>query len=125
MLRIKIKNPDMNLLKTAMEAIAKKLNGNLVENFVVTGWGLKRKCLFAIPMELPYGNGYGVFIDKNGELKICVDDHGAPLSAVQFAELLEQTYVALAVATAAQQLGYNVANIQELKEGILLDLEVR
>ena len=121
--KVKIKNPDINLLKQALQVIAEELGVNqVVENMVVRGWHGKRKCLYAIPMALPYGNGYGVYIDKNGEVKVVVDDHGAPLSASTFANKLLQYYTALAVASASQQLGFNVQNFQQTREGVLIEL---
>jgi len=121
--RLTIKNPDLELLKQALLAIAQELGvSEVAENYEVYGWGGKVKALFAIPMQLPYGNGYGVVIDENGEIKVYVDDHGAPLSAKEFAEKLTQYYTALAVARAAQELGFTITNFQQLPQGILIDL---
>lgn len=123
MLSLKIKNPNKELLKMALQYIAKQYLkvDRVVENYMVRGWSGREQCDFAIPMRLPYGNGYGVKIDQNGEVKVVVDDHGAPLSAQQFAQLLTQTYVTLATAQALQELGYNISNVQETPEGIVLE----
>jgi len=121
--RLTIKNPDLELLKQALLAIAQELGvSEVAENYEVYGWGGKVKALFAIPMQLPYGNGYGVVIDENGEIKVYVDDHGAPLTAREFAEKLTQYYTALAVARAVQELGFTITNFQQLPQGILIDL---
>ena len=120
--KLKIRNPDRGVLKRVMEVLAKELGVGVVEeNFVVTGWRSKRRCLFAIPMKLRYGNGYGVYIDSEGYLRVVVDDHGAPLDANSFAAKLNQYYTALALATAAQQLGFQV-NVNQVEQGVIIDL---
>ncbi len=121
--KVRIKNPNIQILRQALEVIAKELGVNqIAENFEVIGWGARRrKCQLAIPMRLPYGNGYGVYIDAEGNVNVVVDDHGAPLTAQQFANKLAQYYTALAVVTAAQQLGFSV-NVQQLPQGVLIDL---
>lgn len=120
--RVKIKNPDKEILKMALMSIAKELGvSEVAENYEVIGYHASRVCDFAIPMDLPYGNGYGVYIE-NGEVRVVVDDHGAPLSADEFAKKLTQYYVATAVAYAAQQLGFNIQNVQQTQQGIIMDL---
>jgi len=121
--KLSIKNPNLELLKQALLAIAQELGvSEVVENYEIYGYGGRVKALLAIPMQLPYGNGYGVVIDENGEIKVYVDDHGAPLTAREFAEKLTQYYTALAIARAAQELGFTITNFQQLPQGILIDL---
>ena len=91
------------------------------ENFEVKGYHGRRQCNFAIPMKLPYGNGYGIYVE-NGEVRVVVDDHGAPLSVSEFANKLAQYYTALAIMHVAPQLGFNIQNVQQLQQGILIDL---
>jgi len=122
--RVRIKNPNMELLRRVMEILAQKLGSRVVENFLVRGYGHMQLCQLAIPLKLPYGNGVGIYIDENGELKVVMDDHGAPISTQKFAQLLTQYYTALAISVASQQLGYTVQNVQETREGVLLELYV-
>jgi len=120
--RVKIANPDPQLLRQALEVIAKELGAEgVAENYRVVGYHAAMDCLYAIPMRLPWGNGYGVYVDQNGELRVVVDDHGAPLTAEEFAQRLAQYYTVLAVYAAAQQLGFSVT-AQQLEQGVLLDL---
>ena len=118
--RVDIKNPNIEVLKNALSVIAKEFNSKVVENFLVEGWGASRRCTFAIPLNLPYGNGYGVLIE-NGQIKIYVDDHGAPLSSEEFAHKLTQYYVALAVAEIAKKKNRSV-KIQQTPNGIIIDV---
>jgi len=121
--KVRIKNPNQQLLKQALTAIAQELGvQQVVENFVVVGYGSRQRCVYAIPMRLPYGNGYGVYIDENGEVRVVVDDHGAPLSANEFAQKLTQYYTVLAVQLAAQQLGFAITDARQTPQGIVLDL---
>jgi len=119
--KIEINNPDLVLLKQALEMIAKELNSMVVEDFIVFGYRHRERCLFAIPMKLPYGNGYGVAI-KDGQLVVVVDDHGAPMSATEFRNKLVQYYTALAVVNAAKALGFNIQNINEVQGNIVIDI---
>ena len=121
--KVRIRNPNMQLLKQAMLAIAQELGVNeIAENYEVVGWGGRRqRCQFAIPLKLPYGNGYGVRINEHGEVEVVADDHGAPLTVQQFAQKLQQYYTTLAILVAAQQLGFDT-RVQQLEQGILIDL---
>jgi hypothetical protein len=119
--KIEINNPDLQLLKQALEMIAKELNSFVVEDYIVTGYRQKERCLFAIPLKLPYGNGYGVTI-KDGQLLVVVDDHGAPMKASEFRSKLVQYYTALAVVNAAKALGFNIQNVQDTQGNIVIDL---
>ena len=120
--KLSIRNPNMELLRQALEVIAQKLGSEVKENMTIVGYRHKMRCPLAIPLRLPYGNGYGVVIE-NGEIRVVVDDHGAPMSAKQFTQELQRTYMALAIAQATQQLGWNITNVQELQEGILVEVE--
>jgi hypothetical protein len=119
--KIEINNPDLQLLKQALEMIAKELNSIVVEDFIVTGYRQKERCVLAIPLKLPYGNGYGVTV-KDGKLYVVVDDHGAPMSATEFRNKLVQYYTALAVVNAAKALGFNIQNINEAQGNIIIDI---
>jgi hypothetical protein len=119
--KIEINNPDLQLLKQALEILAKELGSVVVEDFTVIGYEHRERCIFAIPLKLPYGNGYGVTI-KDGKLYVVVDDHGAPMSVTEFRNKLVQYYTALAVVNAAKALGFNVQNIQEIQGNIVIDL---
>jgi len=120
--KVKIKNPNKEILRMALMSIAKELGvSRVVEGYEVIGYHARQKCDFAIPMRLPYGNGYGVYID-NGEVRVVVDDHGAPITAEEFAKKLTQYYVATAVVYAAQHLGFSIQNVQSTPQGIIMDL---
>jgi len=119
--KIDIKNPSVNVLQKALTAIAQELGSRLVENFTVEGWEHTKKCLFGIPLRLPYGNGYGINIE-NGEIRVFVDEHGAPLTAEEFTQKLMQYYTAVAFVEAAKKLGFRITNFQQLKNNIIIDV---
>jgi len=122
--RLSIKNPNIEILRQALQAIAQELGvSEVVENYTIIGWGGRQvKALLAIPMNLPFGNGYGITVDEDGEVKVYVDDHRAPLTADEFAKKLTQYYATLAIARTAQELGFTITNFQQLPQGILIDL---
>ena len=123
-LKVRLRNPNPELLKRALEVLARELGARgVAENYVVRGWGGRRvRATYAIPMRLPYGNGYGVVITRDGGVRVVVDDHGAPLSADEFAAKLTQTYTVLALTEIARAEGFEIVNFQELPEGVLIDL---
>jgi len=45
------------------------------------------------------------------------------MKAKDFVNELQRTYMALAIAQATQQLGWSITNVQELREGILMEVE--
>ena len=94
-LKVKLSNPNPGILKTALDVIARELGSHVVEDYTVTGFGFSERCNYAIPLNLRYGNGYGVKITSTGEVLVVVDDHGAPLSASDFANKLTQYYLSL------------------------------
>ncbi len=116
--KVHITNPKKDTFLRALNILAEKLGGKVAENVVIRGWGFQKECDYAILMKLPYGNGYGIELTNNG-IKVHVDDHGAPLTAQQFAEELMKTYTSLAIQEALEQLGYSVQK-QEEKEQVII-----
>ena len=119
---IKIQNPDMELLKQALENLAKKLGGRVRENAVVRGWSIERKVPLLLEMQLPYGNGYGVEVTGNG-IRIHVDDHGAPLTAEQFANELMTEYTKAALVETLQEMGYSFEVKEEQDRVVITAVE--
>jgi len=124
--KIKIKNDASRaLLRKALEVIAKKLNSEVKENFLVVGYSNQWRCHFAIPKRLAFGNAIGVYIKKDGSIMLVGDFHGAFNLVRRVKRDLERTYMALAIIQSAQQLGWMVNNVNEVTEGIVIDLGVR
>ena len=123
--KIVIKNDASRaLLRRALEVIAKKLNSEVKENFLVVGYGRERRCQFAIPKRLTFGNAIGINITADGRIELVGDFHGAFNLVQRVKRDLERTYMALAIIQSAQQLGWTV-NVNEVTEGIVIDLGVR
>ena len=116
--KIRITNPGPNIFLKALNILAQKLGGRVTQKTTIRGWNFVKDVDYAILMDLPYGNGYGIEVTGNG-IKIHVDDHGAPLSAEQFAEELMKTYTSLAIEESLKELGYNVEK-QEEKDKVIL-----
>lgn len=129
--KVALKNPDMTLLRRALQIIADKIKErygirygdiSIKENVVITGWQGSKLCQLALTMDLPYGNGYGIYLDSEGNVQVFVDDHGAPMKAEEFAQELTKYYTMLAVAEWAQNQGYMIQDIQESEDNILIDV---
>ena len=106
--KVQIKNPNRTVLERALRNIADYLGGVLSKDTEVYGYRFARRVDYLVQVRLPYGNGYGVKINSNGEVVVHVDDHGAPLTAEQFQEMLQREYMAEAVKAVMQELGYEV-----------------
>ncbi|MEM1690087.1 MAG: hypothetical protein QXG48_00490 [Thermofilaceae archaeon] len=118
--KINVNAVNETLLLSALEILAKEIGGKVAKNVIVRGFRHSVQCPYAVLCTLPYGNGYGILLSD--ELTVVVDEHGAPLSAAEFAERLTQLYTALAVISAAQSLQMEPQLVSETKERIVLDL---
>ena len=119
--KIKIKNPNVELLKQAVEQLAQELNGEIV-NEIKDFYGNIMKD-FIIAIRTPtLSRGVGVSVSKDGELQLIGDFFGVHSAAEAFQKNLVKTYTALAVAKSLQSLGYNV-QAQKQKEKVVIYAE--
>lgn len=110
LIEIKLSNPDKSVLKEAVKLLAKYELGIepiVKEQTTLYAAGARIPVDILLEYSLPYGNGYGIKIDK-GKVQVHVDEHGAPLSAREFAKLLQQYYTAIATMIAVRRHGYQV-----------------
>ena len=121
--KVKIRNPDRKVLVKALEAIAQKLGGKVAENVTVRGFNFTKKCDLAILMELPWGNGYGIEITPKGEIVVHVDDHGAPMTAEEFAEELNREYTTAAITEVLNQEGYATNVVRQEGKNVIYAYE--
>lgn len=119
---VKIIDPNRQLLLKALHNIAEKLGGRVAEDIVVYGFNFSKRCNYAVLVNLPYGNGYGVELTSDG-IKVHVDDHGAVWSAEKFAEELVKEYTALALEQVLGEMGYTVNRQLEGEKLILYAME--
>lgn len=117
--RVKIVNPNQQILKRALQRLAEKIGAELLENARVRGWGFNRRVNYLLKMKLPYGNGYGIEITDNG-IRIHVDEHGAPMRAEELARELTALYTAEAMREVLQEMGYS-ASIEEQNDKIVIN----
>jgi hypothetical protein len=107
LIRIKIKNPNVNLLKKAVEMIAKELGGQTVTQ-IYDYYGRAMDVTVGL-VSANFRRGVGVKVNERGEVEIVGDFWGVSRSAVEkFQQLLVQNYASLAMQTALAQLGYQI-----------------
>ena len=107
LIRIKIKNPNVNLLKKAVELIAKELNAQVVSQ-VHDYYGRTMDCVAGVK-NADFPRGIGVKINSSGEVEVVGDFWKVRPGAVEsFQKMLVQYYTALAMQSALQALGYQV-----------------
>jgi hypothetical protein len=114
LIKIKIKNPNMTLLKRAVELIARELGGQVVGQ--VRDYYGRMMDVVAGLTNSDFRRGVGVRINERGEVEVVGDFWGVSKSAVErFQQLLVQNYAALAMQAALAQLGYQVqvSKVQE------------
>jgi hypothetical protein len=105
-IRITIKNPDLQLLKRAVEEIAKELNAEIT-NVIRDYYGTALNVPIGIRNNV-FRRGIGVVINQRG-VEVIGDFYDVPASEVEkFKQLLSQYYTTHAMITALTQLGYNV-----------------
>ena len=113
--RISLKHVNVDILKKALEKIANELGTRVLENFVVEGFNASQRCMFGLPIDLPYGNGFGISIDNN-DIVIVGDEHGAPISIDELKKKVLRYYLTIAVAVAAQRIGFSVEEYREAEK---------
>jgi hypothetical protein len=106
-IKISIKNPDIELLKRVVEEIAKELNAEIV-NTIRDFYGNALNVTIGIRNNV-FRRGIGVKINEKGEIEIVGDFYGVSASEIEkFKQLLTQYYITYALTSSLVQLGYNV-----------------
>lgn len=107
LIKIKIKDPNVQLLKKAIEQVAKELNATIITQ-VQDYYGRAKDVIIGLKNN-EFCRGVGVIVE-GGEIKLIGDFWGVKQSYIdQFQQLLTQNYTALAVQASLQQLGYQVS----------------
>ena len=118
LIKIKIKNPNIALLRRAVELVAKELGGEVVTE-VRDFYGRTMGCLVGLVNDT-FHRGIGVRLGSGGEVEVVGDFYGVPVEArVRFQELLVRNYAALATQAALARLGYSV-QVQKAQERIYI-----
>ena len=120
LIKVKIKNPNQQLLKATVEAIAKELGGQVTTS-VRDYYGNAMNVVAGIVNNV-FPRGVGVKVNERGEVEVVGDFWGVPKAEVQrFQQLLTQYYTAMAVQQALSALGYRVEVREEkAKERIFI-----
>jgi len=122
--KTKIQNPNKELLKRALEDIARKIGATLRENTTVYGWSGSEHVDFLLQKNGKGGaNGFGIKVTPNG-IEV-IGDEWAFNYKIKLDELsreIEQRYTMYAIMTAAAELGLNISGMTETQEGIVLEL---
>lgn len=112
-----IKNPSIELVKQAVNAIVKLHNGQIVSEVRrYGGWTIPVDLGFIIP---GIERGIGIKVE-NGELVFICDPYAKEEMYDKARAELIKLYKTIAVQKALQSLGYNV-NIQQVKDNIVIE----
>jgi predicted XRE-type DNA-binding protein len=118
LIKIRIKNPNLAMLKRAVEMVAEELGGQ-VTTTIHDYFGRTMECAAAVKGEV-FKRGVGVRVNEKGEVEVVGDFWGVPKSEVErFQQLLVRNYTALALQTALAQLGYQV-QVQRVQDKVFL-----
>ena len=116
--RVKIRNPNIQLLMQVFNILSQEYNAVLT-NMVRDYYGRVTECLIALAIK----SGIGVKIDNQGNLLILGDEYVLGKSLFnEIKDKIIQYYTALAVTQAAQQLGFTIANMQQLENAVIIDI---
>jgi hypothetical protein len=117
-IKISIKNPDLQLLKQVVEQIAKELNADVVD-IVKDFYGNTLSVIAGIRNNI-FHRGIGVVVNSRGEVEIIGDFYKIPVSEIErFKQLLTQYYTTYALTSALTSLGYSVQT-QKIEDKIYI-----
>jgi len=106
-IKISIKNPNVQLLKQTIEEIAKELGAEVVDT-IRDYYGNTLSVLIGIRSSI-FHRGLGIIVNNKGEVEIVGDFYKIPTSEVEkFKQLLTQYYTTYALTSSLAQLGYSV-----------------
>jgi hypothetical protein len=118
LIKIRIRNPNLALLKRAVEMVAEELGGELVTT-VRDYYGRTMECAAALKNST-FKRGVGVRVNEKGEVEIVGDFWDVPRSEVErFQQLLVRNYTALALTQALSALGYRV-QVQRIQDRVFV-----
>jgi hypothetical protein len=118
LIKIRIRNPNIALLKRAVELVAEELGGE--PTTTIRDYYARTMDVVAGVVNKTFHRGIGVRVNEKGEVEVVGDFYLIPSSAVkQFQELLVRNYTALAMQTALAQLGYRV-QVQKIQDRIFV-----
>ena len=118
LIRVKIQNPNVELLRQAVENLAREMGGELVSE-IEDYYGNKTKVGLGIKSSV-FLRGVGFEVDGNGEVNVKGDFWGISWKEVENLKLgLVKHYTALATATALRNMGYQVQSTK-VKESIYI-----
>jgi len=118
LIKIKIRNPNLAMLKRAVEMAAEEMGGQLTTT-IHDYFGRIMECAAAMKNST-FKRGVGVRVNERGEVEVVGDFWGVPKSEVErFQQLLVRNYTALALQTALAQLGYQV-QVQKVQDKIFV-----
>jgi len=119
--KIKIRNPNIELLKQAVEQLAKELNGEIVTEIRDFAGNVRTDFLMAVKTPQLY-RGVGIQVTERGEVKLVGDFWRVEYAAKVFEKNLVKTYTTLALSQTLSQMGYRL-NVQKAKEKVMIYAE--
>lgn len=117
--RTKVKNPDIQVLGEAMQALAQQLGAELVSGEVQDAYDVVRG-LYVLKMP----NGRAIGVDVKEGLEIVGDPYGWKSEFNQLSQKIVQTYVHFALLKQLAEMGYQLQNVQKI-EGVITGEVVR
>jgi hypothetical protein len=108
LIKIKIRNPSVQLLKKAIEIIAKEVNGEIVNSVRDYYGNVRDDIVLGIKNDV-FFRGIGVKVNEKGEVEIVGDFYCISQGEVErFKQLLVQNYTTLAIQQSLVQMGYQI-----------------
>ena len=112
LIKLRIVNPNIQLLKETLREIVEALNGKEVEYIrsLSLNRNIKSKENYLIAFATPvFRRGVGVYIDENGEVKIEGDFWGIPKNEVEsLVNMIKRRYTTKATLRVLKSMGYVV-----------------
>ena len=108
LIKIKIKNPNINLLRKAVLDVIKELKGTVVSTIYDASWRARGGYIIAFKTNV-FRRGVGIKVDVDGNVKIEGDFYDIPISKVEELEkMITRSYTVHATIHALKMMGYTV-----------------
>lgn len=117
-INIKIRNPNIQLLKRTVEEIARELNGEVVSEISDYYGRVRRDFLIGIKTKEIY-RGVGVKV-VDGEVKLVGDFYGFRQAVNNLQKMLVQYYTKNAMIASLQKMGYQSISQAKVKDKIVI-----
>jgi len=123
--KVRIKNPNLDLLRQVFNVLAQEYKCEII-NYVRDYYGRSQDVLFALALPgKGKAFGIGVQVDEQGNLIVIGDDWAFGKLFHEIRDKIVQYYTAMAIAQIAQQMGFQIVELNQTQDSIIISVASR